>query len=213
MNEPAFWQEYIINEPICKQLVKDWKKIKREVLIAKFLFPSFVNPYPKFRVSDPETGKRVKIYENDWKVTPISRFDNEYVEVNNIIKKIKKGKNLDQLIKRYRRWVYPTIHNIIKVPEQEGIVANVFVSILSPGTIIRPHQGYSKNYMRIHLCLIEDPDCNITVGDETKTWKEGQLLAFKDGGPYYHSVIHNGTKDRYILSVDLKLDYLKQYIN
>jgi aspartyl/asparaginyl beta-hydroxylase (cupin superfamily) len=66
--------------------------------------------------------------------------------------------------------------------------------------------------MRIHMGLICDPECKITVDAETKTWTEGKILAFKDGGPYYHSVVHNGTKDRYIFSFDLSLEYLSPYI-
>jgi aspartyl/asparaginyl beta-hydroxylase (cupin superfamily) len=66
--------------------------------------------------------------------------------------------------------------------------------------------------MRIHLGLVCDPECKITVGDETMTWEEGKILAFKDGGPHYHQVKHNGNKDRYILSIDLKLDYLENYL-
>lgn len=212
MNEPVFWEDYLINEPICKQFTKKWKQIRREVLITKFLFPKFVGAYPKFKISDLNSGKRIKLYENDWRVAPMSKFDSDYAEVNTVVRKAGKGKDLESLITKYRRWVYPTIHNIIKEPEREGILANVFVSILSPGTIIRPHQGYSKKYMRVHLCLIEDPQCKITVGDQTKTWKEGKILAFKDGGPYYHQVEHNGKRERYILSLDLKLNYLKQYI-
>jgi len=213
MNEPAFWEDYLIDEPICREFIKKWRQIRREVLITKFLFPKFVGAYPKFKISDLNTGKRVKMYENDWRVAPMSKFDTDYAEVNTVVRKAGKGKDLESLITRYRKWVYPTIHNIIKKPEKEGILANVFVSILSPGTIIRPHQGYSKKYMRIHLGLLCDPKCKITVGDETRTWEEGKLLSFKDGGPYYHSVFHSGINDRYILSVDLKLDYLSKYIN
>lgn len=212
MTEPEFWDDVLYEEPICKEFVRKWRQIRREVLITKFLFPNFVGSYPKFRVSDPDTGKRVKMYENNWRVAPMSKFDQDYAEVNTVVRKAGKGKDLQSLIKRYRRWVYPSIHKIINKPEADDVLANVFVSILSPGTLIRPHQGYSKSYMRIHLCLIEDPDCKITVGDKTRTWEEGRLLAFKDGGPYYHSVIHNGRKDRYILSFDLKLDYLKSYM-
>lgn len=212
MNEPEFWDDRLYDEPICNKFITKWKSIKREVLITQFLFPKFVGSYPKFRVLDPETGKKIKMYENDWRVAPMSKFDTDYAEVNTVVRKAGRGKDLQSLIKRYRRWVYPTIHGIIKKPEEDGILCNVFVSILSPGTIIRPHQGYSKNYMRIHLCLIEDPKCEITVGNKTRTWEEGKLLAFKDGGPYYHHVKHNGERERYILSFDLHLNYLESYM-
>jgi aspartyl/asparaginyl beta-hydroxylase (cupin superfamily) len=67
--------------------------------------------------------------------------------------------------------------------------------------------------MRVHLGLVCDPLCEITVGPDKRTWKEGELLAFKDGGAYPHSVTHNGTHDRLILIFDLTLDYLRSVID
>jgi aspartyl/asparaginyl beta-hydroxylase (cupin superfamily) len=214
MNEPEFWEDRLSTDPICNQFIKHWRAIRIEVLFVKFLFPNFFGNYPKFRVIDPETEKKVRIYENSWKLCPISKFDNNHsLEMNSIIKRLKNKIDLQSLIQRNRKWIGPRTHSIIEGPERDGIISNVFISVLSPGTIIRPHKGYSKEYMRIHLGLICDPECKITVGEKTKTWEPGKILAFKDGGPYYHSVVHNGTKDRYILSFDIKLDYLANYIN
>jgi hypothetical protein len=55
---------------------------------------------------------------------------------------------------------------------------------------------------------VDDSGCSIKVGQETRHWQAGQLLAFKDGGPYSHSVRHEGSRDRIILSVDLRLSGL-----
>ena len=211
MDEPFFWEDYIIDEPITNNLIRNWRFIKYEMLLVKRLLPKFLDKYPVLPIKDPTTGKRVKLYDNKWLVTPVSLLDEDYSsEVKTINKRLGKV-NLDDLLKKYRPFFAPFLHNAIKKPEAEGILANSFYSVLSPGTIIRPHKGYSKKYMRIHLCLIDDENCMITVGNETKTWKCGNIIAFKDGGPYYHSVAHNGNRDRYVLSVDLKLDYLKQY--
>lgn len=210
MTEPEFWDSYLYDEPICKQLVANWEPIRDEILRMKDKFPQFFGPYPKFKITDLETQKKVKMYENNWTVSPISKYDENYNEVESVKKHA--GDNLEHLIQKYRKRVLPTIHKIISEVEENEILSNVFVSVLQPGVIIRPHQGYSKEYMRIHLGLICDPGCEITVGETTRTWEEGKLIAFKDGGPYYHSVVHNGTDDRYILSIDLKLTYLKQYI-
>lgn len=214
MNEIEFWEDKLSTEPICNQFIKHWKAIRRESLFLKLFFPIFFGNYPKFKVTDPKTGKRIKIYENDWKLCPISKLDNNHsTEMNYLIKKLGNKKYVLNFIQNYKKLIGPRTHSIIRGPEKDGIISNVFISVLSPGTIIRPHQGYSKEYMRIHLGLICDPECKITVGEKTKTWQPGKILAFKDGGPYYHSVVHNGTKDRYILSFDIKLDYLKNYIH
>ena len=79
-------------------------------------------------------------------------------------------------------------------------------------SIGRPHRGWTPDYLRIHLCLVDDPGCRITVGSETRTWKTGQFLAFKDGGPHLHSVVHEGKHERIVLSYDLNLQYLGQFI-
>ena len=50
------------------------------------------------------------------------------------------------------------------------------------------------------------------MGPVTRTWQTGQFLAFKDGGPHLHSVVHEGQHERIILSYDLSLNYLKQFI-
>jgi aspartyl/asparaginyl beta-hydroxylase (cupin superfamily) len=210
--EPAFWQNELQDEPICKALTENWQTIRDEILKLKETHQQWFVKYPKFKVIDPDTNESVRMYDNNWMVTALSKLEENYQAENNRAEKAG-GNTLEKLVKKYRPKISPTLHSIINQADEDGILTNVFVSILSPGAIIRPHQGYSKDYMRIHLGLICDPKCKLTVGDETKTWEEGKLLAFKDGGPYYHSVVHNGINDRYILSIDLKLDYLSQYIN
>ena len=210
--EPVFWQNKLEQEPICKALTENWQAIRDEILVLRETHQQWFVKYPKFKVVDPDTNESVRMYDNSWKVIALSKLEQEHQVENNRAKKVG-GDTLEKLIKKYRPKVSPTLHNIIDQADKDGILTNVFVSVLSPGVIIRPHQGYSKDYMRIHLGLVCDPKCKLTVGDETRVWQEGKLLAFKDGGPYYHSVVHNGLNDRYILSVDLKLDYLSEYIN
>jgi len=210
--EPAFWQDQLLEEPICKAIVKNWESIRDEILLMKETHGKFFTKYPKFKIKDPETEESVRMYDNNWTITALSRLAESYEAENNRAEKTG-GDSLEKLIKRYRPKLTPVLHSIVDQPDKDGILTNIFISILSPGVIIRPHQGYSKDYMRIHLGLVCDPKCKITVGDETKSWEPGKIIAFKDGGPYYHSVVHNGINDRYILSFDLKLEYLKQYIS
>jgi aspartyl/asparaginyl beta-hydroxylase (cupin superfamily) len=212
MNEPRFWEEYLIHEPVCQQLCENWEKIRDEILDLKKNYPNWFTKYPKFKVEDPDTREKVRLYENDWSITALSKLSESYNVENNRAEKTG-GSSLEKLVKRYRGKLLPTLNSIIGELDKDETLSNVFVSILSPGVIIKPHVGYSKDYMRIHLGLICDPECKITVGDETKTWEEGKILSFKDGGPYYHQVQHNGKSDRYVLSLDLKLSYLNQYIN
>jgi aspartyl/asparaginyl beta-hydroxylase (cupin superfamily) len=211
MSELEFWEDCLTEEPICKQLVEKWQLILDEILNLKNNYSNWFTNYPKFKIDDLQTGKKVRMYDNVWEITALSTLTDEYNTENTRAEKTGKS-TLEKLVKRYRSKLLPTLDSIISHPNKEEILTNVFVSILHPGVVIRPHQGYSKEYMRIHLGLICDPECKITVGEKTKTWKDGKILAFKDGGPYYHSVMHNGTIDRYILSLDIKLSYLKDYI-
>jgi aspartyl/asparaginyl beta-hydroxylase (cupin superfamily) len=89
---------------------------------------------------------------------------------------------------------------------------NVFVSRLIPNSTINPHRGWTPDYLRMHLCLVADPGCKMTVGDVTRTWEVGELMAFKDGGPYLHHVKHRGQHERIILSYDIDLNYVAQFI-
>jgi hypothetical protein len=60
-----------------------------------------------------------------------------------------------------------------------------------------------ENILRVHYCLVNDDNCNITVGDETKQWIENDFLIFNPYGLHRHSVNHDGTKDRTVLIFDL----------
>lgn len=53
-------------------------------------------------------------------------------------------------------------------------------SRLKPGTHIRPHHGLLNTRLICHLPLVVPPGCAIRVGDETRPWREGELLIFDD---------------------------------
>jgi hypothetical protein len=207
--EVYFWEKYINDFPLIGTYGERWLDIKNEVL-------SFLNAggetydYPQYLV--PKVGTITEysdIYINSWKVIPVSKYHREYFDTER-----------DDEIGEYCRKIVeiskknlPTIDEIISPYEDLGVLRNAFVSKLDPGSIINPHRGRSNLYMRIHLGLDCDPECKITVGRLTKTWQDGRVLAFKDGGKHLHGVSHTGTKQRIILSVDVEIEYLKQYVN
>lgn len=77
-------------------------------------------------------------------------------------------------------------------------------SILSPGTIIHPHCGYSSDVLRCHIGLTPAQDAAIKVGDQILTWHEGSAFIFDD--TELHEVWHKGDKTRIIFIVDFKKD-------
>tara|TARA_R110000744_G_scaffold241226_1_gene358548 strand:+ start:530 stop:1687 length:1158 start_codon:yes stop_codon:yes gene_type:complete len=206
MPEPLFYPTDEI--PILQEIKANFSQIQKEIF--DYIQSHEFYDYPKYKVSnDLYDGE---LYKNDWKAIPLSKFAHEHVElteddevkteINNKLLEIKD--------------LIPTYNKIIKQGEEEGWVRNSFISKLDPSSIIEPHKGWSNKYLRCHIGVDVDPECYITKKhpnvdlniQETKTWEEGEWLAFQDGGNYYHSVEHKGTKPRIILSVDLDLNHI-----
>jgi hypothetical protein len=194
--EPPFWDHLLHQVPWALDVLAKAADIREEVLNFIPQFRPFM-PYPKY----------ANLYSNTWDAFPLSVFQGEHIEMS----KDQLAINIAPLVAMFRSKL-PVSSSTIAPLEREGHLRNVFVSRLIPGSVINPHRGWTPDYLRIHLCLAEDPGCRITVGPVTRTWKTGQLLAFKDGGAHLHSVVHEGTHERIILSYDLSLNYLKPFI-
>lgn len=194
--EPPFWDALLHRVPWALDVLAKAADIREEVLRFIPQYRPFM-PYPKY----------ANLYNNTWDAFPLSVFQGEHIELS----KEKLALNMAPLIEMFRSKL-PVASSTIAPLESEGHLRNVFVSRLIPGSVINPHRGWTPDYLRVHLCLVEDPGCRITVGPVTRTWQTGQLLAFKDGGPHLHSVLHEGTHERLILSYDLSLRYLARFI-
>jgi hypothetical protein len=202
-DEPPFWDDVLDRIPVCFDLVEHFLIIRDEVL-EYIAADKPLQDYPRYAYFDPDAGiMRPSLYEQSWKAFPFTRFEHEHVELD----RPGNGFDLDALIAKSQERL-PATYGVVRSWEQTWCLANGFVSMLSPGAVIHPHRGWSDHFLRVHLCLIDDPGCLITVGRETRCWRAGHLLAFKDGGPFPHSVRHEGTRDRLILSVDLRLSAL-----
>lgn len=219
MKEPAFWEDVIQDLPVCFEFRDNYKQILAELqeyLSGPMAFSLF--DYPKISVPDVNNSEEsVELYKgNSWKITAVGVLPNEKMTawggtfIENYVQD-KLGLDLHKAIPETRP-LLPTISRITAELGELGVLCNAFISILSPGTVIAPHRG-DEDLMRVHLGLICDPGCAIVVGDDYRIWQEGELIAFKDGGPYPHSVEHNGTHDRWVLVFDLTLDYLRSVID
>jgi len=93
------------------------------------------------------------------------------------------------------------------IPEAASMVRGAAkLSVLVPGTIIRPHHGPTNTRMRCHLGIRIPDGCYIRAGDPAepsnlRQWEEGKVLCFDDS--YRHEVWHEGTEKRVILCVDV----------
>ncbi len=197
MIEPPFWDHALSKIPFCDDLLTQYPKIFKE--LSSFILKNhpFMN-YPKYG----------NLYSHTWEAFPLSIFEGEFIALT----KGQLGFDLDSFVKEARRHL-PQISALISTLESEGHLRNVFVSRLVPGSQIHPHRGWTPEFLRIHLGLVSDPLCKLTVGHETRTWQAGGLLAFKDGGPYLHSVSHQGQHERIIMSVDLRMSYVTQFLS
>lgn len=192
-----FWDDVIVNEPLCKALTDNFHLIEKEVLsyISK---PDSLHDYPKYRVHNNKL-----IYEKYWKAAPFTKFNGEYVDLKTDDEY--KSNFLENAIHRARSNC-PTLISLISDYENKNILRNGFISKLIPGTIINPHVGWTDKFLRTHLCLVADPECFIVVVNEKRVWEKGKFLAFKDSD--MHRVTHKGKNERVVVSVDISIDYL-----
>jgi aspartyl/asparaginyl beta-hydroxylase (cupin superfamily) len=61
-----------------------------------------------------------------------------------------------------------------------GRTPTALFSLLRPGTHIPPHHGFLNTRLICHLPLIVPPACALRVGNETRPWKEGEVVVFDD---------------------------------
>jgi aspartyl/asparaginyl beta-hydroxylase (cupin superfamily) len=64
--------------------------------------------------------------------------------------------------------------------EIEGRTPTVLFSLLRPGAHILPHHGFMNTRLICHLPLIVPPGCALRVGNETRPWREGEIVIFDD---------------------------------
>lgn len=74
-------------------------------------------------------------------------------------------------------------------------------SRLSPGTHIKPHHGLLNTRLICHLPLIVPEGCALRVGNETREWREGEMLIFDDS--IEHEAWNQATSDRIVLLFEI----------
>jgi len=233
---PEFWDEIISTIPVCIELEKNWIKIRDEYLVQDSHNNNNTTDsitrfsVPKFAISnggqiDKESSREAttldsaregneKLHDGVWEGFAAGTMPKEDINVQwantNYIRKVLKWKTKRTIPEHLEdsRKKFPTFNKIVNEFADEGQCSGAFYSLVKPGTTINPHFG-ADEHMRCHLSLINDPKCILTVGDKSRTWEEGKILAFKDGRPYMHSVRHNGDKDRLVLFFDFDMTYLR----
>lgn len=78
---------------------------------------------------------------------------------------------------------------------------SVLFSLLKPGSHIPAHHGMLNTRLICHLPLIVPSNCQFRVGNETREWEAGKLLAFDD--TIEHEAWNRGTENRFVLIFEL----------
>lgn len=83
----------------------------------------------------------------------------------------------------------------------EDRTPSVLFSLLRPGTRIPPHHGFMNARLIGHLPLIVPPNCALRVGNQTREWREGQIVLFDDS--IEHEAWNSSAEPRIVLIFDV----------
>ncbi len=83
----------------------------------------------------------------------------------------------------------------------EGRTPSVLFSLLRPGARIPPHHGFTNARLICHLPLIIPPGCGLRVGNETRAWREGEVVVFDDS--IEHEAWNSSGEPRAVLIFDV----------
>lgn len=96
---------------------------------------------------------------------------------------------------------FPAVAQLI---EQIPGLVTVSFNLLEPRSRILPHYGETNAVHRVHLG-IKVPEqydmCTFTVKEETRPWRDGELLIFLDANT--HTAVNDSDERRYILLIDI----------
>lgn len=83
----------------------------------------------------------------------------------------------------------------------KGRTPTALFSLLRPGAHIPPHNGYLNTRLICHLPLIVPGECALRVGNETRAWREGELMMFDDS--IEHEAWNRSARTRVVLLFDI----------
>ncbi|MGN6510200.1 MAG: aspartyl/asparaginyl beta-hydroxylase domain-containing protein [Chitinophaga sp.] len=110
------------------------------------------------------------------------------------------GKNIESA-----HAICPAISAFIN--RHDSLIETAGFSILEPGTIIKPHVGYTDRVLRCHLGIqIPEGDCRLRVAGIEKKWKEGEAFIFDD--TFVHDAWNKTGEVRIVMLLDLVKEVL-----
>ncbi len=99
----------------------------------------------------------------------------------------------------------PVISGLIK--KYDTLIDSLGFSSLNPGTIIKPHIGYTNKVLRCHMgIIVPKGDCALKVAERIIKWKEGSAFIFDD--TEQHEAWNKTEQKRVVMLIDLVKDVL-----
>lgn len=83
----------------------------------------------------------------------------------------------------------------------KGRTPTALFSLLRPGAHIPPHHGFLNTRLICHLPLIVPPGCELRVGNETRPWRQGEVVVFDDS--IEHEAWNRSQELRVVLLFDI----------
>jgi aspartyl/asparaginyl beta-hydroxylase (cupin superfamily) len=94
------------------------------------------------------------------------------------------------------------------MPVIAGRSPQAHYSLLKPGTHIAPHHGMLNTRLICHVPLVIPDGCALRVGNETRSWREGELLIFDDS--FEHEAWNRSDRNRIVLIFEIWRPELSQ---
>jgi len=91
--------------------------------------------------------------------------------------------------------------NALPLARAPGRTPSALFSLLRPGTRIQPHTGQINARLICHLPLIVPAGCGLRVGNEVRSWVEGEALIFDD--TIEHEAWNDSNQIRVVLLFDI----------
>lgn len=170
-------RDYPALAPLIADLVSQWPDLLREAVGA---IDHFV-PSPEVHIQDAD-DIRLFILPIKWR--------------GDMASELEQLPNGEQILA-----AVPITDSLARHP----LVPSAMFSMSMPGCEIVPHidnESHIGDVLRVHLGLSCPADCALTVGDESRTWRDGEILVF-DSAHVVHSAYNRGNQPRLVLIIDV----------
>jgi hypothetical protein len=201
---------YFKDNPLIDLLTDNWKVIRHEFYA---LLKGEFNFYPDKATVD-KVNPEVEGYSGQHKLY-LGKFNSVPLYLKREMVDDFEAKEWPREIieKTYDRRVQNLKFLRTFIEENKSVMGGLTFNISFPGSTLNHHFGLTPDYLRIHLCIKEDPNCVFDIENWKTSWREGTVFGFDDAH-VLHGTKHYLTEtstSRIIMLLDIKKDYLKPY--